>query len=164
MNNHKHTQKGTTIIELILAVSIFAILIGIISINLSTVRTKATLHTTLTTIATNVKQQQKKAMFLHTEKGNSLEGYGVYFTPTSYTLFQGTVYDATNPSNFVVTLDTGLLFSPINLPSNTLLFATRSGEISNFSTTLHSVALRDQTTQEQKTIDMNKLGVITTLE
>lgn len=164
MNDHHKTQKGMTIVELVLTVSIFSILVGIISINLLTTRTKATLHTTLTTITTHVKQQQKKAMFLHTEKGDTVDSYGIYFKPGEYILFQGSSYSPNDPSNFIVDLDDNLSFSTINLPNNTIVFATRSGEIMNFNGVQHSIVLTDQTSQEQKTIDMNKLGVITNIQ
>lgn len=156
-------HTGFTLIELIVAISMVGILISLATINLLNSRQKASLHSIITLLGTDINQQQIKAMVGETE-GSSITNKGIYFEPTSYTLFKGSQYIATDTANFVIPLDEAVQFTNITFPNNTLLFASVSGELVNFATGSASITLRNSINNEQKTILFNRYGVITQMQ
>lgn len=157
----KKKQLGATVIELIAVISIFATLIGIITISLLTSQAMATLDSALRIVLVDVQTQQARAVSLDTDNSANTKEYGIYFTQNSYTVFVGPSYVPTDASNFVVTLDEGLEFSNISLPSNSIIFSQKMGEVVGFDPSLRSVTIRNIQTSEQKTIQINRYGVIT---
>lgn len=148
-------QKGTSVLELVTVIGIFSMLFGFVAINIFNSETKATIQSSLTTLVTDIKQQQIKAM--SQETGD----HGVYFSESSYTLFSGSTYYATNSANFIVQLGNNIIFSSVLIPSRTLVFAKRTGEIANYNTNMDTIIMKNTQSNEIKTIKINKLGVIT---
>lgn len=157
----KKKQLGATVIELIAVISIFATLVGIITISLLTSQAKATLDSELRVVLADVQTQQARSIALDTDNGANSSEYGIYFTQNSYTVFAGSSYLPTDASNFVVTLEQGLEFSNISLPNNSIIFSKKMGEVVGFDPSLHSVTIKNIQTNEQKTIQINRYGVIT---
>src|SRR3989344_9266975 len=76
--------SGFTLVELMVVMGIFALMLGFTSINLIRPQTQANLDTTVTTLVSDLKEQQIRAM-----TGDGPSDYGVNFEPGRYTLFTG---------------------------------------------------------------------------
>lgn len=156
----KKNWSGFALIELLLAMSIIALLFGLITMNLLKVQRQASLNSSLDTFIADFKHQQLTAMAKDTS-GSSNANYGVYFEQNRYILFHGSWYSALDDTNFTVNLDNNLRFVNIQFPSAQIVFATVSGEIKDFAVGQNSVVLQDDATGLQKQIKVNRYGVIT---
>lgn len=153
-------QSGFTLIELLLVMGILAVLVGISSINLLQAHRNAILASTLDTLFADVKQQQIKAMVGDTENGTSTGPHGVYFTDNSYTLFQGSSYNPSEESNFLVELPEVLEFGNNTLTNSTLIFNRVNGSMTNYSPTTNSITLHNTQNEDEIVIRFNRLGII----
>lgn len=153
-------QLGFSLIEIIVSFGVFAILIGFVTFNVINSTHKVSLASSITEVVASTKQQQLKAMTLETEAGITSE-YGVYFNGNTYTLFRGASYQADHSSNFSVPLGDNIVFSTVSLPGSSLVFSRLSGEVISYDANLQSVTLQNTQTNEQKTILINRYGVIT---
>ena len=128
MSNAKaKTPKGFTLIEVILAITIFALLASFTTINLLQPQTKATLDSTVTTLVADIKEQQTKAMAGDSLGSGTAQNHGIYFENTRYIIFKGPGYVASDPTNFVVNIDPSLSLY-FNLPNSQIFFSQNSGE------------------------------------
>ena len=132
------------------------VLLGLVTIALSNVRQRTTLTALTQTFVSDIKQQQIKAMVGDTQGGVAANSYGVHIDANSYVLFRGATYDPSDPSNFTVDLETNFQFEP---PGTDIVFETIKGEISTPAT----IRIIDITTNQQKTIQLNTLGVVTSV-
>ena len=151
-------RPGFTLIELILIMGLLATLVTLASVNLLSSQHQTSLNSTLTTLITDIKSQQLKAMSGDTEGRGITDNYGVYFAATEYVLFHGSVYISGDPTNSVIPLDNSLQFSS-TLPASSLIFAKGSGDIIGFTIGSDSVTLASPS--NSKTIHLNKYGVVT---
>lgn len=156
---NKTFQKGFTLIESVVAIMIFLTLMGIATVSVLTSRQKAQSNTTLKTIITDLRQQQIKAMVGSTE-GSQVGSYGIFFWANSYTLFHGSAYNPADPSNSVVNLGEGVSITNILFPQSLVIFATRSGEIVNYSSGSDSITVTTFSTGENKVVRLNQYGVV----
>jgi prepilin-type N-terminal cleavage/methylation domain-containing protein len=147
------TQGGFTLIELILVMSLMAILLGFVSINLMHSQQTATSSAIEGMLVADLRQQQLKSMIGDTEGRANADQYGIHFDLKSYVFFHGT-YSAVDPANFVVNLDGNFQFDS---PGTEVVFQKVSGETSSVS----NVVLRDASNGNTKTITINKYGVVT---
>lgn len=157
-------NRGLTLIELVISIGILVILFGLVTLNLNGTQHSATLVTTVDVFLTDLSHQQLKAMVGDTEGAGSLVTYGIHFDSGKYTLFRG-AYDSLATSNFAVTLPTTQQITT-TFPSNEVVFDKGSGEVTCFinatcDSTTSKVTFKDSTTGEQKTIQLNKYGVVT---
>lgn len=146
-------SAGFTLVELAVVIGVLATLLGIATISLGNVQQKASINTTVQTIISDMKGQQIKAMIGDTEGRVSASAYGVHFDANQYVLFNGSTYSALEPSNFVVPL-------PPNLQCMTptdIIFSQREGELPSAT----SIIIKNVTNNEEKTIQLNKYGVVT---
>lgn len=155
---------GFTLIELIVVTAIVGMLIGIIATNLLNSRQKASINSTITSIVADINQHQTEAMVGQTETPGSITNKGIYFEPTRYILFSGSVYNPSNTANFAVPLEDGLQFINSTFPNSTILFASVSGEIVGFQSGQNTITIRNTINNDQKTIQMNRYGVITQIQ
>lgn len=154
-------NRGFTVIELLLSMTIFAILTAIVVLNLNTAQHKATISSTLETLISDISQQQINAMVGETEGRVQAATYGINFASTKYILFHGT-YNANDATNFSITLPTVQTVTS-TFPSSQLIFSQGSGEIQAFDPAKNTITLNDTTSGEQKVITINKYGVITSI-
>lgn len=152
-------QAGFTLIEVVLTMSIFLILLGIVTLNLNTARTQATLSTTLETLLADVSQQQLKAMVGDTEGRSESDTYGVHFDTDSYTLFHG-IYSQSESSNFIINLP-DMQEITVEFATDEIIFQQGSGEIAGYDENADTVTIRDTATGEERTIEFNQYGVVT---
>lgn len=163
MKHMPTSQKGFTMIEFLSVIAIVIFLTGFITFNLSKTQQHTSTNTTIDSLLSDIKQQQLKAMINDTQGSGVIDSYGIYFQSTKYTLFKGTVYSASDSTNFVVNLDTNLQFINITFPASSIIFAKGSGEFSNFITSLNTVQIKNMSSNEIKTITLNKYGTITSV-
>ena len=156
-------RGGFTLIEIIIAMSIFATLSGIITINLLHAQSKTSLDTSVASILADIKGQQTLAMSGSIQGGTSASEYGIYFCTTSYIIFFGYSYSVNNSTNFVIPLKNNVNFSSVTFPSRVIIFQRASGEIANFNSAQNQITLSNQG-GENKTITLNGIGVISSVQ
>lgn len=149
-------QRGFTLVELVVVISIIVTLLGFITISLVRSQQSASLTSVEEILLADLKQQQLKAMIGDTEGRETSDQYGIHFDPNKYVLFHGT-YSAEETSNSVINLDNNMQF---NSPLSDVIFSRISGEISPAVI----IELQDNTNSKLKRIYLNTLGVITQVE
>ncbi len=103
-----------------------------------------------------MKEQQIKAMVGDTEGTASVSAYGVHFDTATYTLFRNTY----GTGNFVISLPSTIHISS-TFPSPQIIFATGSGELTNYVSNSATITFSDTADNSQKVITLNKYGVVT---
>ncbi len=154
------SQQGFTLIELMVVVTIFALLASMTLGSLLRPQQQASTDTVVTTLIADLRSQQLRSMDGDTDTTTAAQSYGVYFQNNSYTMFRGATYSA-QPSNFTVNLTSDLRFQTISLPNNQIVFQRRSGEVSAFNPALARVILTNSSNNGTKTITINRYGVVT---
>lgn len=150
--------KGFTLIELIVVIAVFSIIFGFVTVNLLGSYRKASLISSLDTLISDIKSQQIKAMVGHKEENILSNNYGIHFENNKYVLFEGSSSPGMN--DFEVKLPDNLEFSNISFPDSNIVFQKGNGEVVNFTTGQSSLIIRDTSGTEQKTITLNKYGII----
>jgi prepilin-type N-terminal cleavage/methylation domain-containing protein len=151
-------HKGYTLIELLLVMSIFAVLSGIAAVNLGNFQHKSQLNANVLSLIANIRGQQVKSMVGDGEGTGTAANYGIRFGTTSYTLYR-TSYGT---ANYVVTLPSTLQVSVASASSD-LVFLKGSGEIPGHTTGTAVITLQDTVDNTQKVIRINRYGVITSV-
>jgi len=151
------TQRGFTLIELIVVMSIIGILLGLTSINLARSQQTASLTSAGEMLIADLRQQQLKSMIGDTEGRPASDSYGIHFDPNKYVLFHGTTYSSSDTSNFVINLDSNMQFNNSNVD---IIFSKLSGEIVTDTT----IDLQDNTNSNLKRIHLNAFGTVTQVE
>lgn len=152
-------QAGFTLAEILVISGVFLILTQLASINLFRFQQSATIGSMRAVIASDIRQQQQKAMSGDTQQTGSQADYGIFFETDRYTLFYGDTYSSGAPGNFVVELTGNLEISGTTLDGNILLFEQVTGEIIG-SDPVEEIYLTDTTNGRQQIIRLNPLGVI----
>ena len=158
-----HPYQGFTMVELLLVMSILAIIFSFIMVNLSNVIPKANVKGAAEVVVADLREQQMKALSGYESVTGGSSNYGVFFENDRYILFTGDVYVVGLDDSYTVMLEPGLAFDTSNLPLSTLVFLKGSGEVRNYNEILNSIAIRNTSTLETITIEFNQLGVLTIL-
>ena len=153
-------NSGVTIVELLVVMGILAVIFGTSSILLLGSQKKASLNSSINRLVVDLKEQQLKAMVGDTGGSGVASPSGVYFNKTNYVLFRGQTFNSADPSNYVTNLDYGFQFSPINLVNSQIQFTPVTGTVSGYLVNSDNFSLTDPNTNEQKTIKINKLGAV----
>jgi prepilin-type N-terminal cleavage/methylation domain-containing protein len=153
------SKKGATIIELLLVLAVLSILSGFVVINLGRITRTTSVLSSSEVLLSDVRTQQEKAMN-GAGDGTENTSFGIFFETDKYTLFRGTAYSASEPTNIVINLPEDINFVNITFPQSTVVFNATSGEISGFSAGNNTVSLVNTTGGEQKAIRFNRYGVI----
>ncbi|MEN9328480.1 MAG: hypothetical protein RI947_1288 [Candidatus Parcubacteria bacterium] len=160
MKKSFNTTAGFTFVEIIVVIGILATIAGLTIMNLSGVQRRAYLNTQLTTTIADLKSQQLKAMTGDTEGRSTHDAYGIHFGSSSYTLFHGLTYNASDSSNFTINLDGNIDLTNITLPQSEIIFTSGSGELTNYIQGADAFTLRNTLNGDQKTVTINRYGVI----
>ena len=147
--------------------AIFIMLLGIITLNLNTAKQKASIETTVDVLLTDLSQQQLKAMVGDTEGRGTHADYGIHMDTTSYTYFHDS-YSVAESTNFVINLPDNFEVTT-TFPSNQVIFEKGSGEISCFvnetcADGTNIITVTDTTNNQQKTIELNRYGIVTEVQ
>lgn len=155
-------EKGFTLVEVLVTALIAGLLSMFVLINVMRPQSSASLQSAVNTLTTDLSSQQLKSM--SGERG-ILEASpsGIFFGTTSYTLFTGGNYKSDDPGNFVVDLPANTKFSEISFPSSSIIFATTSGEVVNFSPSQNFVTIQWSDFATKK-ISINKYGRVTNIQ
>lgn len=157
----KTYAKGFTLPELIVTIGIFAVLIGLVTINIVRSQYKTSLDSATSLIIAGLNNQKMKAYTGDTEGRASNDSYGIYLENTSYVLFHGPNYSPGDLSNVTIPLDDTIQIVSNNFPQSQIVFASGSGQLSGFLPGSNFFTLRNMQNGEQKTITINRLGVVT---
>jgi prepilin-type N-terminal cleavage/methylation domain-containing protein len=157
----KNNQSGFTLIETIVVVGIVLILFGFVGFNLIGVQRTTSINSTADVLLSDLSSQQTKAMMGAGAGASIGSSYGIYFRSNGYVLFKGTTYPASDPNNFIVSLDEGIAFTNITFPSSSIVFSAGSGTISGFLNNQNTIDIRDTQGVKTKTITVNRYGVVT---
>jgi prepilin-type N-terminal cleavage/methylation domain-containing protein len=158
MSDNRH---GFTLVELLLVMGIIAILASLTTISLIRPQTSSAINTSLTSLTADIKHTQLRAMAGDALGESTQQKHGIYFEQDAYTIFAGDAYSETNPSNFKIDLAGGTVFSNIDFPSSQILFLSLSGEVENYSDSQNSITITHPSSEDSKTILINKYGAIT---
>lgn len=159
----KQSNKGVTLIELMIVLSIFTLLVGLVTVNLSNIYSSSSLEVISDVLVNDLKSQQIKAMLGDTEGRVSPDAYGIYFEPARYILFHGISFSPSDSANFPINLEGSLQFININFPSSSAIFLPLSGEMFGYASGQDTVTIQDTSTGEQKTFQINRLGIISNI-
>lgn len=153
--------------ELVIVMSVIALLTGFTTINLIRPQTTATGSSALNTLVSDLKEQQIKAMAGDSEDqtgASAAQPHGIFIEANKYTLFRGPSFNPAEPNNFTVNLETGLALSntfPPSGPTGEIVFEKRSGEVSGYISGSDTITITNTQTGEQKTITVNRYGTVT---
>ncbi|MBI2031302.1 MAG: type II secretion system protein [Candidatus Levybacteria bacterium] len=151
-------QKGFTLLEILISLTIFATLLGFATVSFLNTRQTSSINSSLEKIVSDIKSQQLKAMAGSSDGGESGSSYGIYFAVSSYTLFRGSSYNPSDSTNLTIDLNENINMTSILLPSNSVVFSQQSGEILGFDSNNNSITLKNISANEQKTITINRYG------
>jgi len=149
------SRRGFTLPELLIVMSILAVLFGLVSLSLLGGQHQLSVASSLSQLIADAKLQQSKAMWGDTEGRDSTDSYGIYLNSNQYILFHGSAYSAGDPDNVVIDLDSGAVLSPIQ----SFIFAKGSGEIMNYDPDADTITI--SSISDSKTLEFNQYGVIT---
>ena len=116
-------KKGFTLVELLIILAVITTLLGFVVVNLLGAQRRASIDTVVDTLVTDLKQQQFKSISGETSRGNGL--YGIHVGNNYYTLFQGTTFSSSDPSNLVRT--DSVPSPPVRIPTRTWRRRDRAG-------------------------------------
>lgn len=152
MPTNKLFKNAFTIIEVLVVMGIMVVILSISYVSLIKPQVSVTTESQTLTLLNDLKSTQLKAM---TSDNNS---YGVYFNNNSYTIFEGTSYNASLPSNITYNLNSSVEFTSVNLPSNQIVFNALNGEVLNYSSSQNSFNLTHNNGASYS-FSFNSLGV-----
>lgn len=148
-------RSGFSFIELIVVMGVIGILLGFATVSLLGVQRKPALTSSVDSFISDIRGQQVKAL-----AGNNASSYGVYVGQHDYTLFTGSVYNANDPTNALVSFDPAISISTL-LANAIAVFASGSGEMVNFLPSTSTITITNTQNNERKTIQLNRYGVVT---
>lgn len=151
-------KKGFTLPEIIVAISFFGILLGLVTISLFNAREQTVRGATIDVMLADIKEQQTKAMATYKEATAS--DYGVFIEADKYTLFNGTDFVPGASTNFEIKLDSSISISNILFSGSKVVFQKGSGEVSGFVNGQNSFVVNSSPNNNSKTININRFGVI----
>jgi type II secretory pathway pseudopilin PulG len=144
------SQIAFTLVELLITIGIIILLAAVAAPIYGNLQVSAQLNESTSGVTQTLRQARQSAM---SRENNA--GWGVYFTSSSYTLYQGISYAARNNAyDLVISLDSALSFST-TLAGDEVNFSAGLGEPSNTGsiTLTHDV-------NGTRTITINSLGSI----
>lgn len=152
-----HSQTGFTLIELMITVSIFLILVGIVVANVLHLPAQFSLGSTTTNLMADLNSQQLRSMSGDTEGSASAKTYGIYFLDNKYVLFSEP-YTTNDPNNLTVSLGSDLLLTT-TFSNSQVEFSRVSGEVVGFTNGSNTITLLNINTNEKRKITINRYGV-----
>jgi prepilin-type N-terminal cleavage/methylation domain-containing protein len=155
------SDKGFTLVELMIITAISAVLFGIVTVNLVRFQNNASRQSNIDVLVSDLKSQQLKAMLGSTEGRAANDNYGIYFMADRYILFHGNTYNPNDPTNFTVNLPADVRIQSTTLPNNSAVFSKLSGELLSYSPSANTITVHAVSNNENSVISLNRYGVIT---
>ncbi|MBU0976408.1 MAG: type II secretion system protein [Patescibacteria group bacterium] len=142
LNNLFKSDKGITLVEIVIVIGLLAVLIGMAVPIYRTSYTKGDLDTSVSQVLSTIRLAQSKAM-----SGEGASKFGIHFdsstTPYQYVLFKGDVYNSVDPYNQVSKISKQITITSLsfNGGGSDLVFEKYTGETNNSGTiTLRNVS------------------------
>lgn len=154
----KSIFSGFTMVELLLVMGIFAILIALGSINYFSTYNQTNVGTTSDVLVADLRSAQNKAMSGSAVSSARPTSWGIKFFSDRYVIFPGNSYQEGASDNYEVNIPSGILLST-TFPSDQVRFATGSGEILNYDSSLDTINLVSGSSSE--ILELNLFGTIT---
>jgi prepilin-type N-terminal cleavage/methylation domain-containing protein len=154
-------MKGFTIIELLVSIGVIVIILTLVLPNMLTPQRQSAFSETITSLASDLREQQLKAMLRDGSVQGSPTGYGIYFDTHNYVLFRGTVYSPSATDNFTIDLDPQISFSDIGFPGSQIVFSPGSGEAGSFISGTYTVTIGDASENISNIITVDRYGTAT---
>lgn len=145
------SQKGVTLVELLVVIGIISILFAIGWVSLPNIERESNLDAWATEIKDTLYQAQAQTI-------NGTPS-GVYFEAARFVLFEGDIFVEGNPANQQTNLTPNLQIASINLTNSTITFEGVTGYVKNFLAPAN-LTLQDQPTGKTRLININRLGVV----
>lgn len=153
-------RNGWTYPEIIVAMGILAVLVGLVSMNAFSSQYKTYASTTVDNLAADMALQQTRSMVGDSSAVGVKTAYGIYFQSDRYTMFKGNTYAAGNADNVTVNLNPSFTFSSIGFPGGQLLYASGSGAFANYVNGQNTVTLRNTGSGTTQQLRINSYGVL----
>ena len=126
----KFKEKGFTVAELLIVIGIITVLIGVSTSLYFSIRKSKNIDVEAEKITSALRLQQNKTL-----SGGDFDSHGVYFdsSTNTYTLFVGTTYNASDPSNQTEPIEGRVFLNNIQLTGggNSIVFDRLSGRTAN---------------------------------
>lgn len=158
----KPESNGFSLIEVIVAMAVLFSLVSFMTLNLSGSTNTANFSGSVYTFIADFKNQQTKAMQGDTEGRGTPDTYSIFINSSSYTLFHGSTYNSADLTNFDINTPVGYQITT-TFPGSQIVFTKGSGEINPYMEGANSITIRNIRTTEQKVIQVNKYGIITSI-
>lgn len=153
-----HIKRGFTLVELIVSVSIFALLATIGSLRFFSSYSQVNLSSALDILVSDIKTAQSNAMSGYGVGGSRVTGWGFKKTAAnSYVIYPGVAYVAGSPYNITSSLPLGITLTTA-FPFDEVIFSQISGEIPSLLGGQNTLTLTSDL--ESRTITLNKYGSI----
>jgi prepilin-type N-terminal cleavage/methylation domain-containing protein len=123
---HGSHKKGFSLIETVVVLVIFGILLTLATYWYQSAKTSAALKTASDGMLSSLEKAHADAV-----TGKNGTGAGVYVASTSYTFFNGDIYNASSSANTSYSVDSSL---SISNTTSTILFSRLTGSISSTAT------------------------------
>lgn len=157
------TSRGFTLVEILMVMVISLTIMGLSAVSLLRTQQVTNINNSVGQIISDINSQQLKAMVGATDGTSASSSYGIFFIQDSYVLFRGTSYSPTDSTNTVISLEKNINISNISFPSSSIVFSRQSGEIVGFSPGNNSLTINYIASNEQRTITINRYGVVTSI-
>ncbi len=147
-------MKGVTIIEIIIAVAILAVITAFTLIALNTFRENQSLKNVVNETVSLINQARSKTL-----SSQDFSQFGVHFESSRAVLFKGTIFSEPNADNIVLTLPSSIEISSISLNGGgaNLIFQKLTGKTGEFGAIVFRVK---NDIAKTKTIDIKNTGII----
>ena len=145
--------RGFSILEVILTIVIMSVLVGLAATYYSNSQIRADVNSQAANIIHYLRLAQSNAA-----SGLNNANHGLHFEASSYTIFEGELYNNNDPENVKIDLPSTITINGINLDGggHDVIFLKATGETDNFGTiTLNSAAIN-----KTVTIIVNYVGTI----
>jgi type II secretory pathway pseudopilin PulG len=153
------TLAAFTYVELMMAMGILMVLLALVSISIGPALGRSNTTELANTLISDLFSQQQKAMQGELSAGQ-LKPTGVYFAADRYVLFSGESYVASASDNITIELPDSEEFSLIQLPNQSIIFATGSGTVRNYDNDQSVVTLAPTTGGTARSLQVNRYGII----
>jgi prepilin-type N-terminal cleavage/methylation domain-containing protein len=154
-------HPGFTLVEIVIVVGIVGVLVALTAMTLTRSYSRSSVNSVVDEVIAEMKLQQIKAMSGDSEGSSSSQSYGVHFETDRYVLFRGDSYVVNSTANRVYELDGVVQFNSILFPGGNVIFSKVSGEVSGYTNGANSITVRQGETGDEKTLILNKYGVVT---
>lgn len=144
-------HRGFTLVELLVSMGILAVVFAISTIALSSIIPNTSQSNARDSLISDIRSQQTQAM-------TNDASYGILFENTSYTLFKGAVYSASDPNNYVVNLDPSLLINDVTFNGKQIIFSPGTGDVSGYIQGSDGMTITNSQTGINTNIKINKYG------